>query len=212
MQRIHCFAPVADTNAKVLILGSMPGKASLAAGQYYAHPRNMFWTIMGELNGARSRSSLPGQAEDFAVFKNRVMGRAGVMHPQDQSGLAHRDSLGSLERFQHLLPATSRDHACVLQWGQGRAMFPEICPSWSQTGLAAISTPAVHQPGQCRIDLSTKTVGLAIHYKNGSLIAKNSLCFCDEAASKIHSSPKCKARKKFRRAAYVRYVSKKFFT
>lgn len=49
MTRVHSFAPIEDQNAELLILGSMPGRASLAAGQYYAHPQNAFWRIMSEL-------------------------------------------------------------------------------------------------------------------------------------------------------------------
>lgn len=43
----YCFAPVFSRDAAVLILGSLPGEMSLARQEYYAHPQNQFWRLMG---------------------------------------------------------------------------------------------------------------------------------------------------------------------
>lgn len=46
-----CFPPLLTPRTRVLVLGSLPGQASLAAGQYYAHPRNQFWRLVGDIVG-----------------------------------------------------------------------------------------------------------------------------------------------------------------
>jgi hypoxanthine-DNA glycosylase len=51
VNRKRAFAPVVDANTRLLILGSLPGDASLRAGQYYGHPQNAFWRLIGGVIG-----------------------------------------------------------------------------------------------------------------------------------------------------------------
>lgn len=71
MSRKRSFAHVTDANTRILILGSLPGDASLAHSQYYAHPQNKFWPLMSEVIGVEL-ASLPYPQRLEALLKNGV--------------------------------------------------------------------------------------------------------------------------------------------
>ncbi|WP_333874509.1 DNA-deoxyinosine glycosylase [Methylobacter sp.] len=66
---LFCFEPIADFNAEILILGSMPGQESLAAGQYYANRRNAFWKIMAELLEFDPESSYEARLQELKTAR-----------------------------------------------------------------------------------------------------------------------------------------------
>jgi len=67
---VHSFAPIANANCEVLVLGSMPGKASLRAAQYYAHPQNAFWKIVGELFELEQQAGYQTRLD--CLLRNRI--------------------------------------------------------------------------------------------------------------------------------------------
>lgn len=90
---VRSFPPIAAPTATRLVLGTMPGRMSLAAREYYAHPRNAFWDIMQQLLG------IPRELP----YRERVQGL-------QQAGIAVWDVLAACTRTTSLdsdiLPAS----------------------------------------------------------------------------------------------------------
>jgi hypoxanthine-DNA glycosylase len=68
MTRLVGLPPLVADNTRLLILGSFPGAASLAAQQYYGHPQNNFWRILAAIYGASAEDICASSYENRSAW------------------------------------------------------------------------------------------------------------------------------------------------
>ena len=173
MSLVQSFPPIVSQQSKLLILGSMPGEASLKAGQYYAHPRNAFWHIMGVLFGAGP--SLP--------YQSRVTILQSV-------GVALWDSLqacirpGSLDasikeeggqRLSGPLHQVSEHYSCVLQRQQGGEVISPSRQACVIRRPPRLRAPAIDQPCPCRDATGIQSTGM-VRREEGPVLTIQRIC------------------------------------
>lgn len=96
-----------QTTAKILILGSMPGQASLDSQQYYGHPRNQFWPLLQQLFGIDTTLDYPSrcqQALDAGVALWDVIGRCQRQGSLDSAIVGSSILFNPLAEFCQQLP------------------------------------------------------------------------------------------------------------
>jgi len=100
--------PAAATpNARVVVLGSMPGAASLREARYYAHPRNRFWPLMQQLCGIDPQADYPARMQmlmDAGVALWDVIGRCRRRGSLDASIVRGSEIANPLPAFMQGLP------------------------------------------------------------------------------------------------------------
>lgn len=130
------FPPVCDDRATVLVLGSMPGKASLQVQRYYAHPHNRFWPIMGELVGAS-----PALPYDERLLRLRHAGIAlwdVLAHCEREGSLdsAIRDDTAQANDFAGFLARHRRVHTVLFNGAKAESAWRRhVGPGLAGTAL-----------------------------------------------------------------------------
>jgi len=143
--RKHGLPPVLAPDTCVLVLGSFPGEASLAARQYYAHPRNHFWPLVGALLAA----PLPTMSyrRRLATLRAHGIGLWDVIVACERhgslDGAIRNAEHGEIERVRRVAKALVL--VCFNGQTAGRAE-----PAWRAAGYATLvlpsSSPAYTRP------------------------------------------------------------------
>jgi double-stranded uracil-DNA glycosylase len=150
--RKSSFAPIVASDTRVLILGSLPGEASLAAKRYYAHPQNQFWRLIGGVIGREI--SLLSYEERLAALTAGGIGLWDVVGSARREGSldgALRDIAGNdLLRLAGSLP-----HLRAVGFNGGAAARIGRRLLGASDGLALVALPS-SSAAYCRMSVAEK--------------------------------------------------------
>jgi hypoxanthine-DNA glycosylase len=135
------FDPVINGRIERLILGSFPSEASLAAGEYYAHPQNQFWRLLGELFG-EPLAEIAYRQRLQRLLAHRV-GLWDVLHACNRSGSADtaiRDAKAN--QFEELRQLAPRLRDVAFNGRAAGRFAPEFAAAGFRTTILPSTSPA----------------------------------------------------------------------
>ncbi|WP_120076011.1 DNA-deoxyinosine glycosylase [Aurantiacibacter odishensis] len=136
--RKQSFAAVVRPETRLLVLGSLPGERSLEAGQYYAHPRNLFWKLMEQVIDSEL-VALPYRQRLDALLAHKV-GLWDAVQSATRKGSLDSDIRDAEATDLPSLAATLPDLKAVAF--NGRASEKTARPQLAQLDLALVALPS----------------------------------------------------------------------
>lgn len=150
---VTSFPPIAAPDARVLILGSMPGAMSLRMGQYYAHPRNSFWRIMGDLAGAGPEKPYEERAQ---ILRSRGLALWDVLKSCVRPGSLDADiSLEEPNDFAAFFASHPRIARVGLNGGKAATAFRKYGAPHLPPGAVVVQLPST-SPAHAALDFPRK--------------------------------------------------------
>lgn len=155
----HGFAPIANKNAVLLVLGSMPSVASLQQQQYYAHPRNAFWPIMQRLFDAPAELTY---AEKKVLLKRHRVAvwdvLAACFRPGSLDSAIDEKSI-SANDFAGFYTTHRRLRQVIFNGGKAEQMYnrhvlPHVAERWPQLHYSRLPSTS---PAMAALSLEQKT-------------------------------------------------------
>lgn len=144
------FSPAVDAETRLLVLGSLPGERSIAAQEYYAHPTNGFWWLIGEVLGERDLQLLP-YARRLERLKVHHVGLWDVIATARRVGsldtairdAAHRDLINFAEQLPQLKAIAFNGKAAS---SRGRKQLAGAIDRWTIIDLPSSSAAYASMP------------------------------------------------------------------
>ena len=153
------FPPAYRHDAKLLILGSLPGKRSIAQSQYYGHPRNIFWQILSSYIGIAADADYANRLQ--AALDNKIAlwdVMASAQRPGSLDSSIDKSSV-LVNPITELIATLPQLSTIILNGGAAmryfkQAGFDELCRS---LGVAVEHLPST-SPAHAALSFEMKSV------------------------------------------------------